>query len=190
MNLVADFVLRHRRAIFLGWLAIVAAMAVGIPRNELNDVLVHFFDESVEFRQDTDFMDERLSGNTLLEYSLQASSEGGATDPLFLADVSNFADWYREQAHVRHVSVITDTFRRLNQSMHGDDPGRPTEVPDSQELAAQYLLLYELSLPLGLDLNNQIDRFPIGHPRVGICRDTLFAGSAGPERAGRGLVER
>ena len=35
-----------------GWL-------LAIPRNELNDVLVHFFDESVEFRQDTDFMDER-----------------------------------------------------------------------------------------------------------------------------------
>ena len=173
MNLVADFVLRHRRAIFLGWLAIVAAMAVGIPRNELNDVLVHFFDESVEFRQDTDFMDERLSGNTLLEYSLQASSEGGATDPLFLADVSNFADWYREQAHVRHVSVITDTFRRLNQGMHGDDPAA-YRIPDSQELAAQYLLLYELSLPLGLDLNNQIDRSRSA-TRVSVSAETLYS---------------
>ena len=173
MNRVADFVLRHRRAIVLGWLVIVAAMAVGIPRNELNDVLVHFFDESVEFRQDTDFMDERLSGNTLLEYSLQASSEGGATDPLFLADVANFADWYREQAPVRHVSVITDTFRRLNQSMHGDDPAA-YRIPDSQELAAQYLLLYELSLPQGLDLNNQIDRSRSA-TRMTVSAETLYS---------------
>ena len=173
VNLVADFVLRHRRPIFVGWLAVVAAMAVGIPRNELNDVLVHFFDESVEFRQDTDFMDERLSGNTLLEYSLQAAGEGGATDPLFLADVSNFADWYREQAHVRHVSVITDTFRRLNQSMHGDDPAA-YRIPDSQELAAQYLLLYELSLPQGLDLNNQIDRSRSA-TRMTVSAETLYS---------------
>ena len=173
MNLVADFVLRHKRAIFLGWLVVVAAMAVGIPRNELNDVLVHFFDESVEFRQDTDFMDERLSGNTLLEYSLHASSEGGATDPLFLADVSQFADWYREQAPVRHVSVITDTFRRLNQSMHGDDP-TAYRIPDSQELAAQYLLLYELSLPQGLDLNNQIDRSRSA-TRMTVSAETLYS---------------
>ena len=173
MNLVADFVLRHRRAIFLGWLVVVAAMAVGIPRNELNDVLVHFFDESVEFRQDTDFMDERLSGNTLLEYSLHASSEGGATDPLFLTDVSNFADWYREQAPVRHVSVITDTLRRLNQSMHGDDP-TAYRIPDSQELAAQYLLLYELSLPQGLDLNNQIDRSRSA-TRMTVSAETLYS---------------
>lgn len=87
--------LKHRKPIIFGWLVIVIAMVLAIPRNELNDVLVHFFDESVEFRQDTDFMDERLSGNTLLEYSLEAPVEGGVTDPAFLTDVAAFADWYR-----------------------------------------------------------------------------------------------
>ena len=157
MKRVADAALRHRKPLFWGWLVVVCAMVFAIPRNEINDVLVHFFDDSVEFRQDTDFMDERLSGNTLLEYSLQASTDGGATDPLFLTEVANFADWYREQPPVRNVSVITDTFRQLNQSLHGDDPAA-YRIPASQELAAQYLLLYELSLPLGLNLNNQIDR--------------------------------
>ena len=41
-------------------------------------------------------------------------------------------------------------------SMHGDDPAE-YRLPASRELAAQYLVLYELSLPFGLDLNNQID---------------------------------
>ncbi|MDE0059862.1 MAG: MMPL family transporter [Defluviicoccus sp.] len=171
MSVVADTVLRHRKALLWGWLAIVAATMLAIPRNELNDVLVHFFDESVEFRQDTDFMDERLSGNTLLEYSLHASAEGGVTDPRFLAEVSNFADWYREQPAVRHVAVVTDTFRQLNKSMHGDDPAA-YRIPESQELAAQYLLLYELSLPLGLDLNNQIDRSRSA-TRVSVSAETL-----------------
>ena len=153
---MADFALRRRKALLWGWTLVVIAMVLAIPRNELNDVLVHFFDESVEFRRDTDFMDERLSGNTVLDYSLEASAADGVTDPLFLAEVSDFAEWFREQPSVRHVSVITDTFRQLNQSMHGDDPAH-YRIPESQELAAQYLLLYELSLPLGLDLNNQID---------------------------------
>ena len=157
MRRLADTALRHRTALFWGWLVFVVAMVAAIPRNELNDVLAHFFDDSVEFRQDTDFMDERLSGNTLLEYSLEAPAEGGVTDPRFLAEVSDFADWYREQPAVRNVSVVTDTFRQLNQSMHGDDPDA-YRIPASQELAAQYLLLYELSLPQGLNLNNQIDR--------------------------------
>ena len=173
MRQLADTALRHRKALFLAWLVIVPAMILAIPRNELNDVLVHFFDESVEFRQDTDFMDERLSGNTLLEYSLHAAADGGVTDPAFLTDVSNFADWYREQPPVRHVAVVTDTFRQLNQSMHGDDPAA-YRIPESQELAAQYLLLYELSLPLGLDLNNQMDRSR-SSTRVSISAETLYS---------------
>ena len=171
MSRLADFALRHRKAMLWGWLVIVAAMAFSIPRNELNDVLVHFFDESVEFRQDTDFMDEHLSGNTLLEYSLEAPEEGGVTDPLFLAEVADFAGWFREQPSVRHVAVITDTFRQLNKSMHGDDPAAYA-IPESRELAAQYLLLYELSLPEGLNLNNQIDRSRSA-TRVTISAETL-----------------
>ena len=173
MDALADFALRHRKPLFLGWLVIVPAMVLAIPRNELNDVLVHFFDESVEFRRDTDFMDEHLSGNTLLEYSLHASAEGGATDPLFLGEVSNFAEWYREQPPVRHVAVITDTFQQLNKSMHGDDPAA-YRIPESQELAAQYLLLYELSLPQGLDVNNQIDRSRTA-TRMSVSAETLYS---------------
>ena len=171
VDVLADSVLRHRKALFLGWVVFVLAMAAAIPHNELNDVLVHFFDEGVEFRQDTDFMDAHLSGNTLLEYSLEAHAEGGATDPHFLADVSNFAEWYRAQTPVRHVAVITDTFRQLNKSMHGDDPAA-YRLPESQELVAQYLLLYELSLPQGLDVNNQIDRSRSA-TRVSVSAETL-----------------
>jgi len=40
--------------------------------------------------------------------------------------------------------------------MHGDDPAY-YKIPEDRELAAQYLLLYEMSLPYGLDLNNQLN---------------------------------
>ncbi len=40
--------------------------------------------------------------------------------------------------------------------MHGDDDIY-ARIPERRDLAAQYLLLYELSLPYGLDLNNQIN---------------------------------
>ena len=47
-------------------------------------------------------------------------------------------------------------YKRLNRDLNSGDPAYYT-VPESKELAAQYLLLYELSLPFGLDLNNQLD---------------------------------
>jgi len=57
---------------------------------------------------------------------------------------------------VVHVQTYTDTIKRLNQNMNGDNP-EYYRIPDSRELASQYQLMYELSLPFGLDLNNRID---------------------------------
>ncbi len=46
--------------------------------------------------------------------------------------------------------------KRLNKNLHGDDDGL-VPAAGQRELSAQYLLLYEFSLPFGLDLNNQIN---------------------------------
>ena len=156
MATLGEFVIRRRRALGWGFCAIVVALVVSIPRNELNDVFLHYFDESVEFRRDADFTVENLTGLYTMEYALAAGESGGITDRAYLSDLAAFAEWYRKQPETIHVNVITDTFRRLNMSMHGDDPAE-YRLPASEDLAAQLLLLYELSLPFGLDLNNQID---------------------------------
>ncbi len=67
-----------------------------------------------------------------------------------------FAQWYRQQPHVLHVNTITDIMKRLNRNLHNDDDAW-YRLPEQRDLAAQYLLLYEFSLPFGLDLNNQIN---------------------------------
>ena len=108
------------------------------------------------FRQDSDFAAERLSGLYQIDFSLSSGESGGISEPSYLETVDRFAQWYREQSGVVHVAPISDTFRRLNKNMHGDDPDYYT-LPPERDLAAQYLLLYEMSLPYGLDLNNQIN---------------------------------
>ena len=55
-----------------------------------------------------------------------------------------------------HVYSYADVITRLNRNMHADNYAYH-EIPDDRELAAQYLLLYELSLPYGLDLNDRIN---------------------------------
>ena len=156
MAALAEFVVRRRRVLGWGSGLIAVALVASIPRNELNDVFLHYFDETIEFRRDADFTTRNLTGLYAMEYSLRSGETGGVSDPAYLADVAAFAEWYKEQPETIHVDVITDTFRQLNKSMHGDDPAE-YRLPASRELAAQYLLLYEMSLPYGLDLNNQID---------------------------------
>lgn len=156
MEAIAELTIRHKTLLLWGSMVVIIGLLAAVPRNELNDVLTHFFDEGVQLRKDTDFLDKNLSGNTVLEYSISAGGPGEISDPTFLYDISDFADWYREQPEVRHVLVISDTFREINMGIHGDDPTE-YRIPENRDLASQVLLLYELSLPFGLDLNNRID---------------------------------
>ena len=126
------------------------------PLNEFNDEFVKYFDESIQFRLDTDYTTENLTGIYTIQYSLNSGESSGVSDPEFLATLERFAQWFRDQPHVIHVNTITDTLKRLNKNLHDDSP-EWYRVPEERELAAQYLLLYEMSLPYGLDLNDQIN---------------------------------
>nr|VFJ99688.1 MAG: hypothetical protein BECKLFY1418B_GA0070995_11542 [Candidatus Kentron sp. LFY] len=151
-----DFVVRHRRRLLWSTGALVVILISFIPRNELNDVFIHYLDESIAFRQDTDLLDKHLGGLYHIDYSLDSGQSNGIHDPNFLHDIDAFANWLRQQPEVTHVKIITDTFKHLNKTMHGNDPDW-YRLPERWDLAAQYLLLYEMSLPYGLDLNNQIN---------------------------------
>jgi hypothetical protein len=156
MDRFADFVVRWRSQLFLGMGLLVVALVVFIPRNQLNDEYIKYFDNTIAFRNATDFASENLTGLYTIEYSLGTGESGGISDPQFLRDVERFSDWYRTQPAVLHVNSLTDIMKRLNKNLHGDDPSW-YRLPGQRDMAAQYLLLYEMSLPYGLDLNNQID---------------------------------
>ncbi len=150
------FVVARRRLLLWSMAAMAVALMTGVPRIELTDNWLKYLDERYEFRRDTDFVIENLTGVESLEYSLSAGREGGVTGPDYLRKVDAFAEWYRAQPEVAHVQAFTDVMKRLNKNMHGDDPAF-YRLPVDAELAAQYLLLYELSVPFGSDLNNRID---------------------------------
>lgn len=156
MAKVADFVIRQRKVLLPLTSILIVVSVVFIPNNELNDDFVKYFDETVPFRNATDFMQENLSGMMLVEVSVKTGKPSGINDPNYLKSISDFTDWLRERPKTDHVNTITDTLKRLNKNMHGDDPSW-YKLPDNQEMSAQYLLLYEMSLPYGLDLNNQLD---------------------------------
>lgn len=156
MDRLADFVILRRKPLLWVTTATVVLFAAFIPLNVLEDRFVEYFDETTSFRQHTDFTADNLTGLYQAEFSLGAGSSGGISDPEYLMKVEEFALWLRAKPEVLHVNTFTDVMKRLNKNMHADDPSY-YRVPDSRELAAQFLLLYEMSLPYGLDLNNQIN---------------------------------
>ena len=156
MDRFAELVIAWKRPLLWGMSALILTLIAFIPNNELNDEFVKYFEPSVEFRTDTDFAVDRLTGIYTIEYSLPAGEPGGIAEPGFLRRVEAFADWFRDQPDVLHVNTYTDIMKRLNMNLHGDAV-EWYRLPRERNLAAQYLLLYEMSLPYGLDLNNQIN---------------------------------
>jgi predicted RND superfamily exporter protein len=135
--------------------AVVAVSILGITRIGFDDNMLRYFDERYEFRRDTDAVQERLTGLDSLTFSFEAQ-DGSVFDPDFLRDIESFSLWLKDQEHVVSVNAISDIIRRINKSMNADDPAEE-RIADSREANAQLMMFYELSLPIGLDLNTQID---------------------------------
>ncbi len=171
MEKLAEFVINKRKQVLLSTVAVTVLLSALIPLNIVNDRIWEFFDESVAFRVDTDYASEHLTGPYYLEYGLESNQPGGINNPEYLQVLDQYKNWLYQQDEVVHVNVLSDILKRLNKNLHGDDDNM-YQLPQSRELAAQYLLLYEMSLPYGLDLNNQINVDKSG-TRVTVSLHTL-----------------
>ncbi len=171
MDRLAEFVIRRPGPILIGTVLLTLAGGYLTLQNRVNDEAVKYFSTQTEYRQAVDLLEEKLGGVSLMDFAIESGGESGVNDPAFIAAIDAFGDYLQTLPEVTHVSRISDTYKRLNKSMHGDDPAF-YRLPESQELAAQYLLMYEMSLPFGLDLSNQLD-MDKSATKVGITMQNL-----------------
>ena len=155
MDKLSEFVIRRYRGLLVGVGLPTLVLIAFIPTLDFNDQWVEYFDERIEFRVDSDKAMNHF-GLYPIEYSIPANGPGGISEPEYLANLERLTDFMREQELVTHVYSLSDIMKRLNRNMHADDD-RYYQIPGDRELSAQYLLLYELSLPYGLDLNDRIN---------------------------------
>lgn len=155
-DFLTDFVYRNRLALGIGTGFVLVVSLSTFPLLKVNDHIVGYFHKATEFRQASDFTMENLTGPLKIEFSVGAGEPGGIANPEYLRTLERFSEWLRDRPEVGHVHTFSDVMRRLNMNLNGDDP-EMYRLPENRELAAQYLLLYEMSLPYGLDLNNLIN---------------------------------
>ncbi|MBD3668105.1 MAG: MMPL family transporter [Kangiella sp.] len=194
MDSFADFVVNKRKVLLPVMAVISIAIIAAIPKNELNDEFVKYFDESIDFRVDSDYTAENLTGLYTAFYSIDTKTGSGIHEPEFMAMLKDFVEFAEQQPEVLHVQSYTDVMKRLNKSMNGDreecyalpkpslDKGcnavllEDGEVADLdtliRELTAQYTLIYETSLPRGMDINNQVNSDKSG-TRIQIALENL-----------------
>ena len=152
---IAEFVIERPKQVLAGTLVFCLAATAMIPSMTLNDQWSGYFDKSLEFRQALDAT-EPYFGSDQVEFVLDPGVPGAVVDPEFLQTVDDFAVWLGTRDETAHVFAISDIMKRVNRNLNADDPDF-YRIPEDQTLASQYLLVYELSLPRGLDLNDRVD---------------------------------
>lgn len=155
-QILANFVIQYSKKVLLISVVVMGVCIIFLPQNQLNDIWIEYFDTSMKQRQAADFTRERLTGLGNISFMVSAKEGSSITDPAYLEGLEKAAIWLRQQPEVQHVLSFTDVMKRLNKNLYGDAEDQ-YRLPENAELAAQYLLLYEMSLPFGLDLNNQVD---------------------------------
>ena len=156
MVALGEFVIRHQKRLLLGIPVIIIGFAAGISQIKLEDDFLRYFDESFETRQATDLYETELGGLNVLEYSVDTGEENGINSVAYLTKLEDLSVFLRAQPEVSHIRSLSDTIKRLNMNMNGDDPAF-YRIPETDEEASQFLFLYELSLGYGMDLTDQIN---------------------------------
>jgi predicted RND superfamily exporter protein len=152
-----SFILKNGNKLIFSITSISFLILLCIPMNELDENPTQMYAEGfTSFSSDTLWLDEKLSVTFPVNF-LATNEEGQVSDPDFLKILDKFSVWLEEREQVNHVTSLANNMKNLNKSMHGDDP-EWKRIPENADLSAQYLFFYEMSLPMGLDLNSSISQ--------------------------------
>ena len=155
LGVLSHFVIRHHIAILVvATIGVIGSLAV-LTTARIDDRYSTWFDERLQFRIDNDFTTQNLTGLYSIDFSVGGEEPDALLRPEVLKAADEFATWLRSQPEVLYVFSITDVIKKLNRNLHGEDPDSYI-LPADAEAAAQYMLMYEMSLPYGLDLTNRV----------------------------------
>lgn len=136
--------MRHKRLIFAATLMVVIVSAVGATKMWINSSFLENFERDSDIVLTDAFINDHFGGTSTLNVIL-ASADG---DAMKRPDVLRLMDEMQTESEtlsdVGNSFGLADYLRRINMVMHADDPAFDT-IPESTEMVAQYLLLYEMS---------------------------------------------
>jgi len=142
---VAAFDVRHRVPILVAFGLLFAASFVGMTRLVVDSNWLDDFSDRVPLKQATLVIDEVMGGMANLIYVFDAGAPDGIKEPAALREIERVEQIAAEHGGiVRKSYSLVEILKDLNQQFHGGDPAY-YRIPETRELVAQYLLLYESS---------------------------------------------
>ncbi|GAV21215.1 multidrug efflux protein [Mariprofundus micogutta] len=137
-------VLKHPKRIMAFFGILLAVSVFGAMKLDVNASLVDQFKPGDPLRQADEMLNEHFSGTTSLDVMIDTGRENGLLEPEFLQHLIDLQDEIEKDPMVGDSSSIAEFLQTMNQALHADDPAW-NRVPETSDMAAQYLLLYSFS---------------------------------------------
>jgi len=141
---VPDLTLRYRNGILVVGFTTLIFAVIYAPNIRVDTNYAHLFKEDSVTRQDIVYFDETFEGMMTLDMILDSGTAEGIKNPEFLMRLESLQAWVEQKETLGPVNSIVDYLKEISQALNGDDPAY-YRLPDSPEMAAQFLLLYDSS---------------------------------------------
>lgn len=142
---IAEFVLKHKYSTFFATVLIVVVSIIGISKVWINSSFLEKFEKDSDIVLTDEFINEHFGGTSTLNLILDSKNEDAFKNPEVLRLVDKMQQKIDGDLQVvGNTFSLADYLKRMNKVMHADKK-EFNKIPNSQELIAQYLLLYEMS---------------------------------------------
>ncbi len=141
--------------IVLAFAAITAAAVLIASTLRIDSDYFAYFADEAPINVATTRLEVDVGGALAVEMVIDTGEKGGIKDPAFLAKVDRFSDWLRAHEYITSVMSVVDLLKATNRSLDGDRP-EAYRLPETRDAVAQQYLLYTMSLPQGMDLNDRV----------------------------------
>jgi predicted RND superfamily exporter protein len=142
---VARFDVRHRRSIIACSAGVFLVSILGAMQLRVDSNFLHEFSKNEPIRVATKYVDDTMGGTISFVYLFDSGAEGGIKEPEALREIERLQAKADEIGNVvKDTSSVVDLLKDINQAFQEGNPAYYV-VPDSRELAAQYILVYQMS---------------------------------------------
>ncbi|MBW1944336.1 MAG: MMPL family transporter, partial [Deltaproteobacteria bacterium] len=151
------FIIKHDLKIVVVTVVLSVFLALGLFKVQVDSEMTRYFREDSYINRTVTFIEKNITGPMTLEIVVDSRKDSGIKDPEFLKTVDRFYSAFTDATEeVRHMGSLLDVIKRFNRVMNSDNE-EFYSIPESKNLIAQYLLLYSLSLPQGMEINDRMD---------------------------------
>jgi predicted RND superfamily exporter protein len=149
------FIKKNDIKIVVIFFTLFIVLLYGLSFVKVDSNIIKYFKKDTVVRQGSDFVEKNLTGSMIYEVIVDSKVKEGIKNPVFLKKIVKFEEELKQNfKNITFITSIKDIVIRMQHVLNKDIK---EDIPNTNKLVAQYILLYSMSLPQGMEINDKID---------------------------------